>query len=94
MMRSRARQAAGHRAGRLLSLSPRPTAYLVAGIALAYGVAAAIQRAWVCDDAFISFRCADHLVRGLGLVFNPGERVEGYTNFLWAVWVAAGMRWA
>jgi arabinofuranosyltransferase len=40
------------------------------------------------DDAFTSFRYARNLVRGLGLVFNPGERVEGYTNFLWTVLLA------
>lgn len=37
------------------------------------------------DDAFISFRYAHNLVHGYGLVFNPGERVEGYTNFLWTI---------
>src|SRR5262245_14911733 len=37
------------------------------------------------DDAFISFRYARNLANGNGLVFNPGERVEGYTNFLWTV---------
>jgi len=37
------------------------------------------------DDAFISFRYAKNLVEGRGLVFNPGERVEGYTNFLWVM---------
>jgi len=37
------------------------------------------------DDAFISFRYAHNLVQGHGLVFNPGERVEGYTNFLLCV---------
>jgi len=37
------------------------------------------------DDAFISFRYAKNLVNGYGLVFNPGERVEGYTNFLWVI---------
>lgn len=37
------------------------------------------------DDAFISFRYAKNLVEGHGLVFNPGERVEGYTNFLWVI---------
>ncbi len=37
------------------------------------------------DDAYISFRYARNLVEGHGLVFNPGERVEGYTNFLWTV---------
>ena len=37
------------------------------------------------DDAFISYRYAQNLANGRGLVFNPGERVEGYTNFLWTV---------
>ncbi len=41
------------------------------------------------DDAFISFRYADNLVRHGELVFNLGERVEGYTNFLWTVLMAA-----
>jgi hypothetical protein len=35
------------------------------------------------DDAYISFRYAQNAIRGHGLVFNPGERVEGFTNFLW-----------
>ncbi|MET0385321.1 MAG: hypothetical protein ABW321_05150 [Polyangiales bacterium] len=35
------------------------------------------------DDAFISFRYAENFARGLGLVYNPGERVEGYSNPLW-----------
>ncbi len=37
------------------------------------------------DDAFISFRYAQNAIRGAGLIFNPGERVEGFTNFLWTV---------
>lgn len=37
------------------------------------------------DDAYISFRYVDNWVRGHGLVFNPGERVMGYSNFLWVV---------
>lgn len=35
------------------------------------------------DDAYISFRYADNLANGKGLVFNEGEREEGYSNFLW-----------
>lgn len=46
---------------------------------------------FVGDDAFISFRYALNLVRGHGLVWNPGEFVEGYTNFLWVMIVAAGL---
>jgi arabinofuranosyltransferase len=44
------------------------------------------------DDAYISFRYAQNLLNGEGLVFNPGERVEGYTNFLWTIILAAFMR--
>ena len=43
------------------------------------------------DDAFISFRYAQNLADGHGVVFNPGERVEGYTNFLWVVLLSAGL---
>ncbi|MBI3742126.1 MAG: hypothetical protein HY257_10290 [Chloroflexi bacterium] len=35
------------------------------------------------DDAYISFRYAQNAIHGYGLVFNPNERVEGFTNFLW-----------
>ena len=40
------------------------------------------------DDAFISLRYAQNLVDGNGLVYNPGERVEGYTNLLWTLLLA------
>jgi hypothetical protein len=40
------------------------------------------------DDAFISFRYLNNWLGGHGLVFNPGERVEGYSNFLWIVILA------
>ena len=43
------------------------------------------------DDAFISFRYARNLAGGEGLVFNPGERVEGYTNMLWTCLLAGAM---
>lgn len=35
------------------------------------------------DDAYISYRYVENFQSGHGLVFNYGERVEGYTNFLW-----------
>lgn len=41
--------------------------------------------AWGTDDAYISYRYAKNLVEGHGLVFNPGERVEGYSNFLYVL---------
>lgn len=43
------------------------------------------SRSEVIDDAFISFRYCRNFLAGNGLVFNIGERVEGYTNFLWVL---------
>ncbi|HET6845389.1 MAG TPA: glycosyltransferase family 39 protein, partial [Anaerolineales bacterium] len=37
------------------------------------------------DDAMISMRYAWNFSHGNGLVWNPGERVEGYTNLLWTL---------
>jgi len=37
------------------------------------------------DDAFIGLRYARHLISGHGLVWNDGERVEGYTNGLYTL---------
>lgn len=47
---------------------------------------------YLLDDAFISFRYARNLVEGNGLVYNPGERVEGYTNLLWTLFAAGFLR--
>lgn len=37
------------------------------------------------DDAYISYRYGKNLMEGKGLVYNHGEYVEGYTNFLWTI---------
>lgn len=67
--------------------------YPAAALALGAGLLAlAWANRFVQDDAFITFRYARNLADGLGLVWNSGERVEGYTNFLWTVLVAAGMK--
>jgi len=44
------------------------------------------------DDCYIAFRYAANLVDGHGLVFNPGERVEGYTQPLWVLLMALGIK--
>jgi hypothetical protein len=47
------------------------------------------QRIFVLfDDAMISMRYAYNLVHGNGLVWNAGERVEGFTNPLWVGFMA------
>ena len=44
------------------------------------------------EDAFIYFRYALHWAAGHGLVFNPGERVEGFSSPAWMAVVAFGAR--
>ena len=48
--------------------------------------------AYTVADAYISFRSARNFARGLGLVYNEGERIEGYTNFLWTLLLAGAAR--
>ncbi len=62
---------------------------LVAGIAVFLGESR-VRHAQL-DDAYISYRYAQNLVEGHGLVYNPGEAVEGITNLLWALLVAVGI---
>ncbi|MCP4593055.1 MAG: hypothetical protein GY842_20160, partial [bacterium] len=66
-------------------------ACLVAG-AISVSLSLAYFHRFVAEDAYISFRYARNLVEGAGLVYNLGERVEGYTNFLWVLMIAGGMR--
>ena len=65
----------------------------VAVFGLVLALVAGLWLAWhersIFDDSFISFRYAENFLEGHGLVFNIGERVEGYTNFLWLMVVAA-----
>ncbi len=44
--------------------------------------------AWGSDDAYISYRYTQNLVEDHGLVYNPGEKVEGYSNFLYILMLA------
>lgn len=41
------------------------------------------------DDAYISLKYAVNLLAGNGLTWNPGEVVEGYSNFLFLILTAA-----
>ncbi len=57
---------------------------LVVALAL-YAALVASFRSELIDDAYISLTYARHLANGDGLVWNPDERVEGYTDFLWVL---------
>jgi tetratricopeptide (TPR) repeat protein len=54
---------------------------------IAYGWLAWSLR-FIQDDAYISYRYVANFLNGHGLVYNIGERVEGFTNFGWVVWMA------
>lgn len=66
------------------------SALAVGGLALAaVFLTLVLCNSFLCDDAFITFRYSRNLAAGHGPVFNLNERVEGYTNFLWMLLMAA-----
>ncbi len=67
------------------------TRVLILGAILLLALSYVFYFRWVAEDAYISFRYARNLVEGHGLVFNVGEKVEGYTNFLWTLLLAPGL---
>jgi len=100
MGRGRSR-AAGKPAPRQRAPAPPPASrppvragLAAAALAAALAVYAAgcwlVWRQTPIDDAYISFRYARNLAAGEGLVFNPGERVEGYSGLSWVLILAAG----
>jgi hypothetical protein len=74
--------------GRTRNLIMASLAAAVAG----WAIYRSVELAWLSDDAYISFRYSRNWVEGNGLVYNPGERVEGYTNFLWTTLIAIALR--
>jgi arabinofuranosyltransferase len=48
-----------------------------------------LRNAWLSEDSFITFRVADNFIHGLGLRWNPLERVQVYTHPLWLLLVSA-----
>ena len=62
-----------------------PGLLLIAGRALAWS-----QLRLGSEDAYITFRYARSLATGHGLVYNPGERVMGFSSPVWTVWNAIG----
>jgi hypothetical protein len=69
---------------------PRPHLVLLTAVLLV--ATARVYRARyqfnTIDDAYISFQYAKNWAAGAGVVFNPGQWVEGYTNFLWIALLA------
>lgn len=65
----------------VLALDPRKRTALIVGVAL---LSFALETSGFAelphDDAFIAYRYAENLALGRGMVFNPGERVLGFTS--------------
>jgi arabinofuranosyltransferase len=49
-------------------------------------------RFFTWDDSYITFRHSLNMARGYGLVYNPGEKVDGITNYLLAWILGNGIR--
>lgn len=53
------------------------------------GILLALWYAWIMDDAYVYFRYVDNwVIYGLGLVWNEGEYVEGFSSPLWCLFLA------
>lgn len=50
-----------------------------------------IYKAWIAEDAFITFRAVDNFLKGYGPVWNVGERVQAYTHPLWYALLVVGV---
>jgi arabinofuranosyltransferase len=93
--RARANTAASTRASRrgmagaLAVLSPtraRRASLAVAASLVGY---ATVVNAWCGDDPYITLRAVDNAVKGYGLTWNPHERVQVFTDPLWALLLTA-----
>ena len=79
-------QPQGGRDARDAGFQPSPFEWLC----LLAGCLLVVQYAWLLDDAFVYFRYVDNLLfLGLGLVYNAGEYVEGYSSPLWILLLIA-----
>jgi hypothetical protein len=70
------------------AVSSRRLYFLLVGLAVACALAHAMSFDLVVEDAYITYRYAENAAHGLGLVFNPGEHVEGFTSLGWTLLLA------
>jgi arabinofuranosyltransferase len=59
------------------------TPRILFGIFCAAAFVIVFSRAWVTEDAYITFRVVDNFIHGYGLRWNIDERVQVYTHPLW-----------
>lgn len=56
---------------------------LLPWLGLAGFVVVLVRTAWLCDDAYITFRTIGHFLAGDGLRWNLADRVQAFTHPLW-----------
>jgi len=65
-----------------------PRLYPMEWFCLFCGVVFSFYYAWIMDDAYVYFRYVDNFVfLHRGLVYNPGEYVEGFSSPLWMLFL-------
>jgi hypothetical protein len=64
-------------------------AWLPFALVIVAGAAHAASYWLPFEDAYITYRYAENLAHGNGLAYNVGERVEGFTSFLWTILLSA-----
>ena len=74
---------------KLITLSAaQPSSFLIP-VLIAFAILLIIRRAWVCDDAYITFRTIDNFYNGYRFTWNVTERVQVYTHPLWMLLLTA-----
>src|SRR5262249_36969328 len=66
------------------------TSFACAAIAAVHALT--FLRVGPLDDDYIVYRYARSLAEGRGLVFNVGERIEGFSTPLWTLACALGIK--
>lgn len=61
-------------------------------VLILYGYQVAQFRHYLNDDSYITLRHSRNWAEGRGPYYNPGEKVEGYTNFLLMSILAGAIR--
>lgn len=59
--------------------------YLILIFIVAYYLYLCNKVGFIQDDTYITLQYAKHFADGNGLVFNIGQRVEGFTSLIWVL---------
>ena len=73
-------------------LDPRQPWLLPALGLLITRLASTVAIPFAAEDAYITFRYARNFAGGHGLIYNPDERVFGFSSPVWTLWSALGFR--